>query len=623
MSQKHLTEAKEILNRYWGFQEFRPQQERIIQNVLDGMPVIGLLPTGGGKSLCYQVPALLMEGLTLVVSPLISLMEDQVVNLKRIGIPAECIHSGLSQKHADRVLDNCLYGKVKLLFVSPERLTSPEFIGRISLCKIDLIAIDEAHCISQWGHDFRPAYLRIQEFLTLYPHSRKLLLTASATPLVIDEILNLLDIPQAPMIKDSFLRKNINVNIRRSEDKLTELMEICRSTKSCKTIIYCRSRRNVEMIAEMLSNRNLNSRHYHAGMTYTEKKKVHEGFSKGEIDFIVATNAFGMGIDISDIRSVIHYGVPPSIEEYYQEYGRAGRDNKSSSAVMLYSPTDLSYLMSSFEDAYPDFSLITKVYKHLFIFLQIQLYEGMGFSYLYNLIQYAHSLKIKPKLLHNIIEVFDSLGLVSLIEERSSKDLVKLIANPRDLREAKIGDERRSVIEFLMRHYERIWDEYIEIDLSSMEKILNLEGIYDILKSLSNSGYIRYYHHDDGLRLHILQNRMATKDFERLETHYKKIKKSRQDRIKGITHLINSKTCRNREILKYFGEEMNEGCGHCDNCQPSQSIDLDKIVLLSSSELELLIQRAKRMNDSVTLSVLQKLHSEGLISIPTSCLREI
>lgn len=623
VTEKQWLTANEILQRYWGYSSFRPKQEEIIKKLLEGKQVIGLLPTGGGKSLCYQVPALILEGFTIVISPLISLMEDQVIQLKSKGVAAECIHSGLSKGHADRVLDNCYYGHVRLLYVSPERLASSEFISRVKQCKVNLVAIDEAHCISQWGHDFRRAYLNIHTFLLHFPKSKILALTASATPIVVDEMITLLYLSEPVVVRDRFIRENIYIRINQSKDKLSDLISVCESVRDQKSIIYCRSRRNVEMISEMLINRQMKAAYYHAGMTYRDRKKIHESFSKGEFNIIVATNAFGMGIDISDIRNVIHYGLPPSVEEYYQEYGRAGRDQKPSQAILFYTANDISYLKSNFEKAYPHFDQVVDVAKKIYILFNIHVLEGSGYNFGYDLSNISARLGLSPRLVHDVVNVMQSLDLLMLIEQKVDNYLVKLVVDPRSLRDAVLSSDKKAILEYLMRRFEKIWDEYCDIDLSDLQKACDIQNAESHLMALSYSGFLKYHHISPGMRIVFTSDRLSGRDFRELEKQYLQIRKSKEDRIRSVTELIQTNGCRNKMILTYFGEEWAENCGHCDRCRPPENQVPGDITKLSKSELILLIKKAKREGDEQTLAVVQRLYNEGLLSIDELILNEL
>ncbi len=556
----------------------------MISSVLDGQDVIALLATGGGKSLCYQIPALLYEGLTIVVSPLISLMEDQVMSLKKKGIKAEALHSGHSYSSIDRIMDNCIYGDIKLLYVSPERLLHDVFKARIQKMNVSLIAIDEAHCISQWGHDFRPSYLKISELLETLPKTQVLALTATATKDVIDEIQKEVLSENCVIVKDSFKRSNLSIALRTSEDKLKDILEIV--SNEHKSIVYARSRRNVQMIAETLVNHDVKSRYYHAGLSYKEKKKIQQEFSDGKIKSVVATNAFGMGIDVPDIRQVIHYDIPPSLEEYYQEIGRAGRDGLPSSSTLLISSSNLSYAKRRVTEAFPAFELATRMYKSMHVYYDIGLHEGLGIVKPLDHKSLAKSIGSSLKEVYQAVSLWQKLGVMETSQELKARTYVKVIYSPAELRkEANRRSELHDLIDYLMRHYEYLFSGWIRLSEDQDVRILKTTKVKyeEQLQKLVSLDIIKMFRLPAGHMLGFIENRISNRQIDHFLPIYQKLKGLSMQRWDGVESYVTSETCRMQAVLSYFGES-SEPCGTCDIC--SNSIEKASITVSSKTDLE-------------------------------------
>ena len=577
-----LQDAQKALQKYWNFSDFRIQQKEVLEAVLSGKDVIALLATGGGKSLCYQVPALLYDGITIVISPLISLMEDQVMALKARGIKAEAIHSGHTYATIDRIMDNCLFGDIKLLYVSPERLMHEVFQERAHKLQVDLIAIDEAHCISQWGHDFRPSYLKISEVLSGRRNTQIIALTATATPAVIDEIRAQLPSRDLTLIKDTFLRDNLSITLHKSEDKVGEILELLKNTD--KALIYARSRRNVQMISKTLINHDLNSGYYHAGLAYKEKKKIQEEFKSGKLDIVVATNAFGMGIDVSDIRHVIHYDIPPSIEEYYQEIGRAGRDGDQSRATLLLSKNNISYAKRRVEEAYPPFDQAKKFYKSLHVFYQIGIGEGTGIIKPLDMELLARQFGMNKREISHLLGLWQKIGVIETSDQHKASTYIKIQRSPAELREEQERHQQYlPVLDYLMRNYEYLFDGWLRLNMEKDLRRLRLsKQRYDIiLEELLHHGIIKLYRLSAGRMVSFTEDRVSMRYLDDFETKYRVLKERAEKRWKGVEQFLDTKRCRMATILDYFDEKNTVVCGKCDICLDmdgkSQKLDLDEI----------------------------------------------
>lgn len=625
MIQFSIEQALVNLQTFWGHESFRPKQRETISHLLtQERPVIALLPTGGGKSLCYQVPATLFEGVSIVISPLISLMEDQVSGLKAVGVSCECIHSGLNAKSIDRILENCRLGHIKLLYVSPERLLTDIFRDRIAQCKVSLIAIDEAHCISQWGHDFRPAYLNIIEFIKTAPKAKIIALTASATQIVLNEIMAVLQIEDAIIVKDSFRRDNIALSISKVSDKLKSVRLLCQELSDTKIIVYCRSRRTVQLIAKVLQNVQIQAEYFHAGLNYRNKQKIQKRFKKGQIRVIVATNAFGMGIDVKDIGAVIHYGIPPSLEEYYQEIGRAGRDGRSARADLFYDTNDVNYLQNTIDVEFPDFTWLSNMYKRLHVSFQLAIGEGAGRSFPYDVTALSAKMNISGKDLYGVIKAISILGYIQIVEEINDKDFVKFSVDARSIRDAHLTPTLDLISSDLMRSYDNAWEDWTQLDVEHIAKRLDFVVLEyrASLDKLRRMGLIKYYHISPGARLQWLDNRISTQDFLLAKRKYLNQKERRQIRTDGIIAFVLTDKCRVKVMLEYFGETLNGVCYKCDHCnKPSvTALELKQIQNISTEDLSKYIASIIDRGDFQALDRIQKWHNEKYITIPDQLL---
>lgn len=569
MNQAFTTEnAQKTLQKYWNYPNFRAKQQEVIDALSTGQNVVALLPTGGGKSICYQVPALVHKGVTVVISPLISLMEDQVSALKALNIKAEAIHSGHTYGNIDRILDNCIYGDIKLLYVSPERLQHDLFKERIKKINVDLVAIDEAHCISQWGHDFRPSYLEIRTFLDDIKPSQIIALTATATDQVLRELEELLFAKAPTVVKGSFVRDNIAIEFKDTEDKVGTIVNVCKVP--LKTIIYVRSRRRVQMIAQMLVNHKFLAAHYHAGLTYKEKREIQAKFKKNELDIVVATNAFGMGIDIANVQRVIHYDIPPSVEEYYQEIGRAGRDGSQSQAILLLSKDNLKFSRKKLTEDFPEFESAKKIYKSVHVFYNIGIHEGIGISKPCKPQKISEAIGVGPRKLLNGLKLWQRLGTWELSYDSRPRVYCNIIMTPQELRK----EENRlqslyPIVDYFMRQYEHLFDGWIQLDLDKDRRRLKLSltEYKDSLDKLAEHGIVKLYKLQPGQMISFIQDRVSNKYLIPFKLKYDVLKKMSEDRWAGVERLIQTEECRMNNILQYFNETPSEVCGSCDNCR--------------------------------------------------------
>lgn len=606
-----LEAATRVLTDYWGYPSFRPKQREIIQSVGEEA-VVGLLPTGGGKSLCYQVPALVFSDMTLVISPLVSLMDDQVDDLRGRGVAAERLHSGLASDSIDRILNNCILGKVKLLYVSPERLSSPLFLQRIMQCKLSLIAIDEAHCISQWGHDFRPSYLGIKKFVQEYSKVPIIALTASATPMVLDEIKKQLNRSSVKIVRDSFARTNLSITITESNDKVNDLRTLVQRYEGQKVLIYCRSRRQVQMIAQIVAADGRPSAYYHAGLKYDAKQKILDAFKRGQISCVAATNAFGMGIDISDIRVVVHFDIAPSIEEYYQEIGRAGRDGQPSYAYLIYQQADISFLEKMMDNELPLFDDLKAAYKRLNIYYGVHPDEGEGKVVSLDIVKMSKSIKLLPKKGLGILRALSTLGLLEIGEQRKESHSITLNQSLRSLRQSEEARRYPAVIDHILRS-EGVTEGWVSIDPARLAKRLAMsqDALIQVLKKLDASGAIRYYHQSEGQTLAWRKNRLTSQDMEHLRSRYHTYAARKRGKTNAMLRLVQSDECIMMGMLQYFGEYTTDRCGQCHNCREGNGATTGQYDSIAS-----MLSDRSQLNEAQLLQY-QRWVAEGIITVPS------
>jgi ATP-dependent DNA helicase RecQ len=559
-----------ILKQYWGYTSFRPLQEEIIQHVLEGKDVLALLPTGGGKSLCYQVPALVKDGLTIVISPLIALMKDQVSRLKELNISADAIYSGLRYRDIDRILENARYGHIKLLYVSPERLKTDIFQARVANLPVSLIAVDEAHCISQWGHDFRPSYLDIGELRQKLPGIPLIALTASATKEVTVEILEKLDMKNAVMMKNSFARPNLHYHVIRRDDQLPYIEKLLHKSAGS-AIVYVRHRRKSKELSDWFETKGIRSAAYHGGMGLKVRDDIQDDWIKGKKKIIVATNAFGMGVDKSDVRLVVHYDLPPGIEDYYQEAGRAGRDGGDAYCIVVVKPSSEKNLLTRIESSFPDFDVLKRVYKSLHIYLDLAVGAGLGETFDFDLEQFSSRFGLKNAEAYQALDIIAKDGWISIDEEYMRGSQVQVIANTETLYNYQVADEKTDQLtKALLRGYEGLWTSPVYIQENRLARFLNWneDEVVKKLKQLHQAGLLEYKRPSGKNQVTLLRERVPEENFTIDQKAYlfrKELAISRMNSM--IAYLQDGVECREVFIRKYFGEDDAENCGKCDRCR--------------------------------------------------------
>ena len=602
-----MVKAIDILKKYWGFDAFRALQEDIIDSVLEGNDTLALLPTGGGKSICFQVPALAKEGLCLVISPLIALMKDQLESLKKKGIPALSIYSGMSFFEVKRTLENAAHGNFKFLYVSPERLETNLFLEFLPGMDISLIAIDEAHCVSQWGYDFRPPYLRIAALREHLPGIPILALTASATKEVQDDICDkLLFTKHHQRFQKSFERPNLSYSVFNPSSKQNKLIEILNNVKGM-GIVYCKSRKRTKEIAELLKMNNINADFYHAGLTNIERSAKQESWIKNETRIIACTNAFGMGIDKSNVRTVVHYDVPDALGSYYQEAGRAGRDEKKAYAVLLFHQNELDDLEKQPAIRYPPVEEVKNVYKALVNYLQLPSGSGEGIYFDFDINDFVKKFSLNIYTVNYSLKVLEQEEFISYNEQIFLPTTVVFTANKDELAvfESSYPD-LELVIKGLLRSYEGIFDYPSAIYENQLAGFIKKEvaGLKADLKKLEQFGIIEYHPQKDKPQIRFLRNRVSTEDFTINQNNLSKRKSAFEKRLKAMLDYINTKACRSKTIANYFNDVSVKPCGVCDNCIN------EKAIVISKTEFENIVAEIKKFTDAPVASnmLLQNLH---------------
>ena len=558
-----------ILEKYWGYKHFRALQEDIIMSVLEGRDTLGLMPTGGGKSITFQIPTLAMDGLAIVVTPIISLMKDQVDNLVSRGIKATYLHAGLSITEKNRVMEKCINGNYKFLYVSPERLESTSFLDRIKRLNICLIVVDEAHCISQWGYDFRPSFLKIAALRKVFPNAPVLALTATATPMVVDDIQQKLQFRKSNVFKTSFVRDNISYVVRHTTEKMSELVHILKSVAGS-SIVYVRSRKRTKLIADELRRNGLSADYYHAGLSIEEKEDKQNKWKNDEIRVIVATNAFGMGIDKPDVRVVAHIDLPNTLEEYFQEAGRAGRDGKRSYAVMLVKTTDKGLLHRHLSEAFPEKDFIRKVYERVGNFLEVAIGEGYGqmMDFNFNLFCRTFNLPVLPTL--NALRILTQAEYIQFVEEIETQSRVMILADKARLYNIPTTTPRADeVLQALLRTYTGLFADYVFIneDVIAYRYNLSPQTIYDSLIEYNRLHILHYVPRKRTPYIIYTTSREEPKYIQIPKSIYETLQERMRARIEAvITYCYSDEICREKYLVEYFGEDSPQPCGHCDTC---------------------------------------------------------
>ncbi len=563
-----MEESKLILKKFWGYDEFRPPQHQIINSVLQGRDTIALLPTGGGKSVCFQIPALMLPGKTLIISPLIALMQDQVDQLTLRNIKAKALNSNLSFKEIDVILDNFMFGDLKLLYISPERIKSEVFSLRLAKAKISLIAIDEAHCISQWGYDFRPAYFNIPLLREIHPGTPMIALTATATDKVLIDISEKLQLKNPAVFRKSFSRENLSLTVINSGNKLHEILQILDRVKGS-SIIYVRNRKETIEVAQWLNQHGFSCVSYHGGMERSVREKNQQAWMTNRVRLMVSTNAFGMGIDKPDVRLVIHMDVAPSLEEYYQEAGRAGRDGKESFAVTIIDDTDITVADNNFNDQFPSIEIITSVYDRLCRYLKVAYGSGMLETYDFHITDFADYLNIPVKKVYHILNILEKEGWIAFSDAFKEPSKLMILASQEDLE--YLENERglkTTIIVHLLRKYEGLFSDPVKIDETKVAAELKLDEAKLIyyLNIMKSEGLIFYQPRASEPQVTFLQARPGQDSFSIDKKSYQLRKKMAAERLKAmILYLRQENKCRQLSIIEYFGEK-GKSCGKCDIC---------------------------------------------------------
>lgn len=565
MTDKYL----QILKQYWGFDNFRGIQRDIVESIGSGKDTLGLMPTGGGKSITFQVPALAQEGVCIVITPLIALMKDQVQHLRNRGIMAAAIYSGMSRPEIVTTLENCILGDTKLLYVSPERIASPLFITKLGHMKVSFITVDESHCISQWGYDFRPSYLHIADIRRLKPDAPVLALTATATHQVIDDIQDRLSFSQKNVFRMSFERKNLAYVVRETEDKIGEMTHILQTMTGC-SIVYVRSRKQTKEISDLLNKNNISATFYHAGLEPRVKDERQKLWSNDEVRVMVATNAFGMGIDKPDVRMVIHITAPSSIEAYFQEAGRAGRDGQKAYAVLLHQKSDNAKLRKRIDETFPDKEYIREAYNHIAYYYQIATGSGAGYTNLFDIDRFCRNFHHFPTLLLSALKILQRAGYIECdMDPDASCRLMFLVDRDKLYRIPSASENEERLLNMLLRTYSGLFTDYAYIDdeLLAHRAGLTRQQVYLIFKSLNQRHIIHF----------IPQRKLPTITYtiDRVDGDqlilgpdvYDDRKEQFNKRIEAvIAYANNQDQCRSRQLLAYFDEQRTTDCGMCDVC---------------------------------------------------------
>jgi ATP-dependent DNA helicase RecQ len=598
-----MDKFEKLLNEHWGYKSFRPLQKEIIEEAYKGNDVLGLLPTGGGKSIIFQVAGLARGGLTLVITPLIALMKDQVENLEKKGIPAAALYTGLTYEEIKFYLDEAINDRIKFLYISPERLHSESFKSYLKNMNVTLIAVDEAHCISQWGYDFRPSYLKIAEIRQFFPDIPVIAVTATATPDVVDDIQEKLLFKQKNVLRKSFERKNLIYIVRRIENKYGYLVKTIKKTKGT-GIVYVRSRKKTKEIAELLVEQGISADYYHAGLKQETRNKKQEDWKNDKTRIIVATNAFGMGIDKPDVRFVIHIDVPESIEAYFQEAGRAGRDGKKSFAVLLYNNSDKVRLKQFLSKSFPEKKFIKQVYQYLTDYYQLPLGEGKDKVFEFDFYDFVKKYNLPSIETFNSLKILMQEGYINLSDAIFTPSRIKILVNNYELYKFQLEHENLApVIKALTRTYSGLFTTYVKINEKYLAKKYNTteENIIKHLRILKKFHIINYIEASDSPKIAFIEPHLEAKHLVISKENFEERKERLQKKIEAIINYAENTTkCRSQQLVEYFGQKKSYRCGECDVCRSRNELDMSKY------EFDIILEKIKEIlkKDHVPLAQL-------------------
>lgn len=621
-------QTRAILKQYWGYPSFRPLQEDIVDSVMAGKDTLALLPTGGGKSICFQVPAMAMDGLCLVITPLIALMKDQVAHLVEKGIPAAAIYSGMHPDELELAYNQAAYGRLKFLYVSPERLQTNQFIAALRRMKVCLLAVDESHCISQWGYDFRPPYLKIADIRPYMPKTPVLALTATATAKVVDDIQVRLGFKEKNVFQSSFERKNVTYNVYREADKYGVLRRKLETMTEGSAIVYVRNRKRTQVIADWLNSVGISATFYHAGLDAKMRDQRQDLWMKGKVRVIAATNAFGMGIDKPDVRLVIHMDLPDSIEAYFQEAGRAGRDLKPSEAFLLVSPADIKKLQENLTQSFPELDRIKLIYNALGNYFNIPVGAGENVSYPFVIADFVNRYGF------NIVEVFHTLkilekeGFLVLSDSFDEPSKVMVKASRDDIYGFQVNNPKYSeLIKCMLRSLPGVMTDFVRINEETLAKKTGLtaDKVVEQLKKLEEYNFLSYAPRNDKPQILFLSEFVDTRHFNLSKENYYDRKKDAESRVKAVIDFVNNdEECRSVQLLRYFNEATDKTCGRCDVCQKRKSgvaaykeIDekLRNVLSEDAQPIQSVLQQCNEFEEDKVLDAIRYLADNGVLQL--------
>ena len=621
--------TRNILQQYWGYPSFRPLQESIVDSVINGNDTLALLPTGGGKSICFQVPAMAMDGICVVITPLISLMKDQVQHLKKIGITAAAIFSGMHHNEIETIYNQAAFGMLKFLYVSPERLMTDAFIEALKKMNVNLLAVDESHCISQWGYDFRPPYLKIAEIRQYIPHVPVLALTATATPMVVDDIQYRLGFKKNNVFQSSYERKNVTYNVIHEADKFGLMYRLFRKMDKGSGIVYVRSRKRTKIISDWLQQVGISASFYHAGLDAKTRDYRQQLWMDGKIKVIVATNAFGMGIDKPDVRLVVHLDLPDSLEAYFQEAGRAGRDLQPSEAFLLVADTDIIKLEENIQSSYPDLNRIKTIYDAIGNYLQIPIGAGINQTYNFDLNEFVQYYNFPLLETYNSIKLIEREGIIATSEALNTPSKIHIKAGREDLYRFQIEyKEYDALIRYLLRNIPGVLSDFVKIreEQIAQKTKLSVDKIEMQLRKLDSLNFLTYIPRNDKPQIQFLTERLDTRHFHLSDDVYRNRKNDAAKRIQAVIDFVNNdKICRSVQLLRYFGENINKECNKCDVCSSAnkmhindkeyQDISNDIIFQLKENESDVynVINKINKYHEEKILNTIRLMIDNGII----------